>query len=72
MSDYFSKQIDTDNRQAMAEFLANHFRYYTMNSWNRLTSYANNVKSKNSSLPSLSLQGRVESQINRQILRTSL
>ncbi|WP_418708845.1 hypothetical protein [Alistipes putredinis] len=32
MSDYFSKQIDTDNRQAMAEFLANHFRYYTMNS----------------------------------------
>ena len=52
MSDYFSKQIDTDNRQAMAEFLANHFRYYTMNSWNRLTSYANNVKIHNLGLSS--------------------
>lgn len=52
MSDYFSKQIDTDSRQTMAEFLANHFRYYTMNSWNRLTSYANNVKIQNLSLSS--------------------
>lgn len=52
MSDYFSKQIDTDSRQAMAEFLANHFRYYTMNSWNRLTSYANNVKIHNLGLSS--------------------
>lgn len=52
MSDYFSKQIDTDDRPAMAEFIANHFRYYTINSWNRLTSYANNVKIHNLGLTS--------------------
>lgn len=52
MSDYFSKQIDTDSRQAMAEFIADHFRYYTMNSWNRMTSYANNVKIHNLGLSS--------------------
>lgn len=28
----------------MTAFLANHFRYDTMNSWNRATSYAHNVK----------------------------
>lgn len=52
MSDYFSKQIDTGSRQAMAEFIADHFRYYTMNSWNRVTSYANNVKIHNLGLTS--------------------
>lgn len=28
----------------MIKFLTNHFRYYTANSWNRNTSYANKVK----------------------------
>ena len=40
----FAKQIDTTNRKAMIDFLKNHFRYHTMNSWNKSTSYANNVK----------------------------
>lgn len=40
----FEKKIDTSNRNAMIDFLSNHFRYDTMNSWNRATSYANNVK----------------------------
>jgi len=31
----------------MIEFLRNHFRYYTANSWNGSTSYANNVKIHN-------------------------
>ena len=28
----------------MIKFLKNHFRYHTMNHWNRSTSYANNLK----------------------------
>jgi hypothetical protein len=31
-------------RKQMEEFLENHFRYFTMNSWNLSTSYACNVK----------------------------
>jgi hypothetical protein len=31
-------------REEMIEFLSKHFRYNTMNSWNRSTSYAKNVK----------------------------
>lgn len=40
----FTKTVNHNNRQEMIDFLTNHFRYYTMNSWNRRTSYANNVK----------------------------
>ena len=40
----FSKEVDMRNRRAMTEFLAKHFRYNTMNSWNQSTSYANNIK----------------------------
>jgi hypothetical protein len=40
----FAQKVDLRSRQAMVEFLAGHERYYTMNSWNRSTSYANNVK----------------------------
>lgn len=40
----YAKKIDMRSRKAMTEFLENHFRYYTMNSWNRSTSYANCVK----------------------------
>ncbi|MCX9028536.1 MAG: hypothetical protein OIN86_10200 [Candidatus Methanoperedens sp.] len=38
------------SRVEMIAFLHGHFRYYTMNSWNRLTSYARNVKIQNLSL----------------------
>lgn len=47
----FTKTINHNNRQEMIDFLANHFRYYTMSSWNRRTSYANNVKIYNLNLP---------------------
>lgn len=40
----FEKPIDTKNRKAMIAFLKQHFRYATMHSWNRATSYANCIK----------------------------
>ena len=40
----FSQKVDMRNRKKMIDFLTEHFRYNTMNSWNRSTSYANNVK----------------------------
>lgn len=40
----FSKKVDLGSRKEMVEFLTSHFRYNTMNSWNRSTSYAHNVK----------------------------
>lgn len=40
----FFKEVDLRSRKAMTEFLTGHFRYYTMSSWNRTTSYANNMK----------------------------
>lgn len=40
----FYKDVDYANREYMLEFLNKHFRYYTMNSWNQSTSYANCVK----------------------------
>jgi len=36
--------ITMASRERFVEYLANHFRYYTMSSWNRSTSYARNVK----------------------------
>ena len=47
----FAKSIDTNNRAQMISFLKNHFRYYTMNSWNCNTSYANCVKLYNLRIP---------------------
>lgn len=47
----FAKPIDTNNRVQMISFLKNHFRYYTMNSWNCNTSYANCVKLYNLRIP---------------------
>ena len=47
----FTKTVNHNNRQEMINFLENHFRYYTMGSWNRCTSYANNVKIYNLNLP---------------------
>jgi len=40
----FFEKVDLRSRKKMVEFLAGHFRYHTMNSWNGLMSYANNVK----------------------------
>jgi hypothetical protein len=42
--DYFYRKVDTRSRKSMTEFLAEHARYDTMNSWNRATSYAHCVK----------------------------
>ena len=36
--------VDLRSRTAMTEYLQNHFRYPTMNSWNRSESYACNLK----------------------------
>lgn len=41
---YFEKPIDYNNRESMIAFLEKHPRYWTMNSWNRLDSYAHCVK----------------------------
>jgi hypothetical protein len=41
---FYKKGLDIANTKEMFEFLKNHFEYYTMNSWNGLSSIANNVK----------------------------
>lgn len=41
---FYKSGIDITNDRQMFEFLKNHFEYYTMNSWNRGQSIANNVK----------------------------
>ena len=40
----FFMPVDLRSRTAMTEYLQNHFRYPTMNSWNRSESYACNLK----------------------------
>jgi hypothetical protein len=40
----FLTAVDLRSRAAMTAFLASHLRYFTMNSWNLTTSYANCVK----------------------------
>jgi len=40
----FYKQVNLKKRGEMIAFLKKHFRYDTMNSWNRSTSYANTIK----------------------------
>ena len=47
----YYKDVDTRSRKAMVDFLVGHFRYYTMNSWNLNTSYANNIKIHSLGLP---------------------
>ena len=37
-------KIDKRSRAEMTNYLLDHFRYFTMNSWNRESSYAMNVK----------------------------
>jgi len=43
----FYTPVDKRSRNAMTEYLKGHFRYSTMNSWNRSTSYACNMKLTN-------------------------
>ena len=47
----FYKKVDMRNKMAMSQYLENHFRYNTMNSWNRSTSYANCLKIHRLELP---------------------
>ena len=41
---FYTKGIDITNDKQMFNFLKSHFTYWTMNSWNRLWSIANDVK----------------------------
>lgn len=43
----FYEPLDMRSRTALTEYLKRHFRYHTMNSWNRSTSYACNLKIHN-------------------------
>lgn len=40
----FKTTVDMRSKKSMIDFLESHYRYNTMNSWNRGTSYANKVK----------------------------
>ena len=41
---FYQKGVDITNDKQMFNFLKEHFEYWTMNSWNRISSVANNVK----------------------------
>ena len=47
----YYKEVDKRYRESLAKFLKNHFRYHTINPWNRSTSYANNIKLYNIDKP---------------------
>lgn len=47
----FYKEVNLKKRGEMIAFLKKHLRYPTMNSWNRSTSYANNIKLYNIDKP---------------------
>lgn len=47
----FYHKVNKRSRTAITDFLTRHYRYNTMNSWNRSTSYANNVKVQNLDIP---------------------
>jgi hypothetical protein len=49
---FFGKTVDMRSRSAMVEFLTKHYRYDTMGSHNRSTSYAHCVKIRNIGLSS--------------------
>ena len=57
---YFEKKIDTRSKESVAKFLVNHFRYNTMSSVNRATSYANCVKLHRLGLTGTSLEKAFE------------
>lgn len=41
---FYTYNVDISNTKSMWNFLKEHYSYYTMNSWNRSKSIANNVK----------------------------
>lgn len=41
---FYYREIDTTNKNEMITFLTTHFRYFTINSWNGVRSYANDIK----------------------------
>lgn len=41
---FYEKKVDLRSRRKMTDFLVDHFRYSTMNSWNLSKSYANKIK----------------------------
>lgn len=41
---YYVTGLDVDNTKQCFNFIKDHFRYWTMNPWNRIESIANNVK----------------------------
>lgn len=47
----YYKDVDKRYKETMTKFLRQHFRYHTMNSWNKSTSYANNIKLYNIDKP---------------------
>ena len=47
---FYKTNVDIANTKSMWNFLKEHFTYYTMNSWNRQESIANNVKLYNLNL----------------------
>lgn len=53
-----SQSIDLRSRREMTDYLRNHFRYSTMNSWNHATSYACNLK-----IYGLGLEPEIESKL---------
>ena len=49
---HFEQKVKRSSRKDMISFLSEHFRYFSMSSWNKVTSYANNVKIHNLPLTS--------------------
>ena len=47
----YYKEIDKRYKESMVKYLRKHFRYSTMNSWNKSTSYTNNIKLYNIDKP---------------------
>lgn len=51
IKDHFEERVNKASRRSMIDFLVNHFRYDTMSSWNKSTSYAHNIKITHLPLP---------------------
>jgi len=47
----YYKEVDKRYKETMVKYLRQHLRYNTMNSWNKSTSYANNIKLYNIDKP---------------------
>jgi hypothetical protein len=47
----YYKEVDKRYKESMIKYLRKHFRYNTLNSWNKSTSYANNIKLYNIDKP---------------------